>query len=72
MEEVIFKPGQRVTALVDGVPADLVFTLETEEKGDDLTHWWRYDKPYFPLVPFDAKVEAVGVKERKTKKLAKC
>lgn len=70
MEEVIFKPGQRVSALVDGVPSDLVFTIETEEKGDDLTHWWRYDRPYFPLVPFGAKVTAAALKEFPAKRLA--
>jgi len=54
-----FKPGERVAALVNGEHTHLVFSLETEEKGDRRDYCWRYDLPYFPIVPKDYKVEPI-------------
>lgn len=62
-EDTIIRPGQRVRAYVNEEPCELVLTLETEEKGDEMTHWWRYSKPYYPLVPFDAQVRVESIAE---------
>lgn len=54
-----FKPGERVLANVEGKETVLVFSLETEEKGDRRDHCWRYDAPHYPIVPKNLKVEAI-------------
>lgn len=63
MEDAL-KPGQRLIATVDGKRTKLVFSLETEEKGDRRDHCFRYDKPYFPIVPKDCKVVVLSLQER--------
>ena len=68
MEETL-KPGQRLIATVDGKKTKLVFSLETEEKGDRRDHCFRYDKPYFPIVPKDCKVVPIKLQEREWKKV---
>lgn len=60
------KPGERLIALVDGVETAVVFSLETEEKGDRRDHCFRYDKPYFPIVPKDCKAEPIKFQESST------
>ena len=65
MMEDTLKPGQRLVALVNGKRMNLVFSLETEEKGDRRDHCFRYDKPYFPIVPKDSKVVPIKLLERK-------
>ena len=64
MMEDALKPGQRLIATVDGKRAKLVFSLETEEKGDRRDHCFRYDKPYFPIVPKDCKVVVLSLQGR--------
>jgi hypothetical protein len=64
MMEDALKPGQRLIATVDGKRTKLVFSLETEEKGDRRDHCFRYDKPYFPIVPKDCKVVVLSLQER--------
>lgn len=64
MMEDTLKPGQRLIATVDGKKTKLVFSLETEEKGDRRDHCFRYDKPYFPIVPKDCKVVVLSLQER--------
>lgn len=59
-EEDKYKPGQRIVAMVGGVEMVVILSLETEEKGDRRDHCWRYDKPYFPIVPKDIKVEPIA------------
>jgi hypothetical protein len=49
---------------VDGKRTKLVFSLETEEKGDRRDHCFRYDKPYFPIVPKDCKVVVLSLQGR--------
>lgn len=63
MEDAL-KPGQRLIATVDGKRTKLVFSLETEEKGDRRDHCFRYDKPYFPIVPKDCKVVVLSLQGR--------
>ncbi len=63
MEDTL-KPGQRLIATVDGKRTKLVFSLETEEKGDRRDHCFRYDKPYFPIVPKDCKVVVLSLQGR--------
>lgn len=63
MEDAL-KPGQRFIATVDGKRTKLVFSLETEEKGDRRDHCFRYDKPYFPIVPKDCKVVVLSLQGR--------
>ena len=63
------KPGQRLLAKVDGKKAFLVFSLETEEKGDNRDHCYRYDRPYFPIVPKDSKVEVIKLRSRRFPKV---
>lgn len=63
MEDAL-KPGQRLIATVDGKRTKLVFSLETEEKGDRRDHCFRYDKPYFPIVPKDFKVVVLSLQGR--------
>lgn len=62
--ENALKPGQRLIATVDGKRTKLVFSLETEEKGDRRDHCFRYDKPYFPIVPKDCKVVVLSLQGR--------
>lgn len=62
-----FRPGERVTALVNGEHAHLVFSLETEEKGDRRDHCWRYDLPNFPIVPKSYKVEPIEIVKLKSR-----
>ena len=69
MMEDTLKPGQRLIATVDGKKTKLVFSLETEEKGDRRDHCFRYDKPYFPIVPKDCKVVPIKLQEREWKKV---
>jgi len=64
MMEDTLKPGQRLIATVDGKRTKLVFSLETEEKGDRRDHCFRYDKPYFPIVPKDCKVVVLSLQGR--------
>jgi hypothetical protein len=64
MMEDALKPGQRLIATVDGKRTKLVFSLETEEKGDRRDHCFRYDKPYFPIVPKDCKVVVLSLQGR--------
>ena len=64
MMEDTLKPGQRLIATVDGKKTKLVFSLETEEKGDRRDHCFRYDKPYFPIVPKDCKVVVLSLQGR--------
>jgi hypothetical protein len=64
MMENALKPGQRLIATVDGKRTKLVFSLETEEKGDRRDHCFRYDKPYFPIVPKDCKVVVLSLQGR--------
>lgn len=66
MEDTL-KPGQRLIATVDGKKTKVVFSLETEEKGDRRDHCFRYDKPYFPIVPKDCKVVPIKLQEREWK-----
>lgn len=54
-----FRPGERVLANVEGKETVLIFSLETEEKGDRRDYCWRYDTPYYPIVPKNLKVEAI-------------
>lgn len=69
MMEDTLKPGQRLIATVDGKKTKLVFSLETEEKGDRRDHCFRYDKPYFPIVPKECKVVPIKLQEREWKKV---
>jgi hypothetical protein len=64
MTEEMYKPGERLIAMVDGVETKVVFSLETEEKGDRRDYCFRYDQPYFPLVPKDTKVVVTGRQKR--------
>ena len=64
MMEDALKPGQRLIATVDGKRTKLVFSLETEEKGDRRDHCFRYDKPYFPIVSKDCKVVVLSLQGR--------
>lgn len=68
MEDAL-KPGQRLIATVDGKRTKLVFSLETEEKGDRRDHCFRYDKPYFPIVPKDCKVVVIKLQNREWKNM---
>lgn len=55
-----YRPGQRVKALVDGKLTGVVFSLETEEKGDGRMYCWRYDAPYFPVIPKSVSVSPMS------------
>lgn len=64
MIEGPLKPGQRIVATVDGVERNVVFSLETEEKGDNRDHCFRYDEPNFPIIPKASKVVPIKFQER--------
>jgi len=64
MTEEMYKPGERLIAMVNGVETNVVFSLETEEKGDRRDHCFRYDLPYFPLISKDTKVVVTGRQKR--------
>lgn len=59
-EQEPYRPGQRILAKVNGRKMVVVLSLETETKGDRRDHCFRYDKPYFPIIPKDANVELIA------------
>jgi hypothetical protein len=61
MDEVreVYRPGQKVLALVDGVEQVVILSLETEEKGDRRDHCWRYCQPWYPIIPRSVTVEPI-------------
>lgn len=60
MTDFIPRPGQRIRAKVNGRNAIVVLSLETEEKGDRRDHCYRWNKPHFPIIPKESKVEVLG------------
>jgi hypothetical protein len=67
MMEDTLKPGQRLIATVDGKKTKLVFSLETEEKGDRRDHCFRLDAPHFPIIPKESKVVPIKLQEMEWK-----
>ena len=63
------KPGQRLLAKVDGRKAFLVFSLNTDNQAGYKDHCFLYDRPHFPVVPKDSKVEVIKLRKRRFPKV---
>lgn len=57
----VYRPGQKVLALVDGVEQVVYLSLSTEEKGDRRDSCWRLAPPSNAIIPKGSKVEPIGI-----------